>query len=31
VVSAYTGGDFEEKIVNGEVRHLFQSSLARSR
>jgi predicted acetyltransferase len=31
VVAAYTGGDYEERIVNGEVRHLFQSSLARSR
>jgi predicted acetyltransferase len=31
VVGAYTGGDYEERIVNGEVRHFFQSSLARSR
>lgn len=31
VVGAYTGGQYEERIVNGEVRHLFQSSLARSR
>jgi predicted acetyltransferase len=31
VVAAYTGGEYEERIVNGEVRQLFQSSLARSR
>jgi predicted acetyltransferase len=29
VVAAHTGGDYEERIVNGEVRHLFQSSVAR--
>ena len=31
VVAAHTRGDYEESIINGEVRHLFHSSVARSR
>jgi len=31
VVAAYTRGDYQESIVNGEVRHLFLSSVARPR
>jgi predicted acetyltransferase len=31
VVATYTGGDYQERIVNGEVRQLFQSSVSRGR
>jgi len=31
VVAAYTGGDYEERIVNGEVQQVFESSAARPR
>jgi predicted acetyltransferase len=31
VVAAHTRGDYQESIINGEVRHLFHSSVARSR
>jgi [ribosomal protein S5]-alanine N-acetyltransferase len=31
VVAAYTGGHYQEQIVNGEVRQLFESSVARPR
>jgi predicted acetyltransferase len=31
VVATYTGGDYQERILNGEVRHLFQSSVSRGR
>ena len=31
VVAAYTRGDYEERIVNGEVRQHFSSRAARSR
>ena len=31
VVAAHTRGDYQEKIVNGEVRHLFQSGGVRPR